>query len=75
MRRPPRNPREALVTWGFGLRTVAEGTLLVAGVLSAYFWAVLHQGPGSQATTIAFMALVLVHPLHAIRCRSERVGW
>jgi hypothetical protein len=25
--------------------------------------------------TIAFVALVLIHPLQAMNCRSERVGW
>ena len=75
MRRPPRNPREALITWRFGLRALTEGVVLAAGVLSAYFWVLAEEGPGPRATTVAFMALVLVHPLQAMRCRSERVGW
>jgi magnesium-transporting ATPase (P-type) len=54
---------------------LAEGALLSAGVLGAYLWAVWQDGPGSRATTIAFVALVLIHPLQAMNCRSERVGW
>jgi hypothetical protein len=49
--------------------------VLAAGVLGAYFWAVAEAGPGPRATTLAFMALVLIHPVQAMRCRSERVGW
>ena len=75
MRRAPRDPREALVTWRFGMRTLVEGAVLAAGVLSVYFWVVAQDGAGARATTMAFMALVLVHPLQAMRCRSERVGW
>jgi P-type Ca2+ transporter type 2C len=75
MRRPPRNRQDALVTWRFGRRMLAEGTLLSAGVLAAYLWTVWQDGPGARATTIAFVALVLIHPLQAMNCRSERIGW
>jgi Ca2+-transporting ATPase len=75
MRRPPRDPREPLVTWRFGARMLAEGTLLAAGVLSAYFWTVWREGPGMHANTVAFVSVVLIHPLQAMSCRSERHGW
>jgi P-type Ca2+ transporter type 2C len=75
MTRPPRNPAEALVTWGFGLRIVLEGAVLAAGVLSAYIWAAWQDGPGARASTMAFVAIVLVHPLQAMYCRSERTNW
>ena len=75
MRRPPRDAREALVTWRFGGRMLAEGALLAAGVLSAYGWIIWHEGPGPRATTMAFMALVLIQPLRAMSCRSDRLGW
>jgi Ca2+-transporting ATPase len=75
MRRPPRDPAEALVTWRFGRRMLIEGMLLGAGVLSAYLYTVWQDGPGPRATTIAFVALVLIHPFQAMNCRSDRVGW
>jgi Ca2+-transporting ATPase len=75
MRRPPRDPREALVTWRFGRRMLAEGAWLAAGVLSAYLWVVWQAGPGPRATTMAFMALVLIHPFQAMNCRSQQFGW
>jgi len=75
MRRPPRDPQEALVTWRFGRRMAAEGALLAAGVLSGYLWVVWREGAGAHANTIAFVALVLLHPFQAMNCRSDRVGW
>jgi Ca2+-transporting ATPase len=75
MRRPPRDPSEALVTWRFGRRMLAEGAWLAAGVLSAYLWVIWQAGAGPRATTMAFMALVLIHPFQAMNCRSERLGW
>jgi Ca2+-transporting ATPase len=75
MERAPRDPREALITWRFGARILGEGALLAAGVLSIYVWTVWSAGAGAPATTMAFTALVLVHPLQAMSCRSERLGW
>jgi Ca2+-transporting ATPase len=75
MRRRPRDPEEALVTWRFARRALGEGMLLAAGVLSAYVWAVWLAGAGNRATTVAFVALVLIHPLQAMHCRSARLPW
>jgi Ca2+-transporting ATPase len=72
MRRPPRDPREALITWRFGMRTLAEGAVLAAGVLSTYLWIASRDGVGTSASTMAFMVVVLIHPLQALHCRSER---
>jgi Ca2+-transporting ATPase len=75
MQRPPRDPAEALITWRSGARILAEGALLAAGVLSAYLWTVWREGPSPAASTMAFMALVLIHPFQAMSCRSERLNW
>jgi Ca2+-transporting ATPase len=75
MGRPPRDPAEALVTWRSGVRILGEGALLAAGVLSTYFWTVWREGPGTSAGTMAFTALVLIHPFQAMSCRSERLNW
>jgi Ca2+-transporting ATPase len=75
MRRPPRDPRQALVTWRFGRRMLVEGFVLAAGVLSAYFWITWWYGPGARANTVALVALVLIHPLQAMYCRSDEYPW
>jgi Ca2+-transporting ATPase len=75
MRRPPRDPREPLVTRRLGIRMLTEAAGLAAGVLSAYGWVLLQEGPGPRAHTVAFVALVLIHPLQALHCRSVRLPW
>jgi len=75
MQRPPRDPRQPLVTWSHGVRILGEGACLAAGVLSAYAWVMLQSGPGPRAHTVAFVALVLVHPLQALHCRSTHRHW
>jgi len=75
MKRPARDPREAMVTWRFGRFMLLEGLLLALGVLSAYAVAVAQSGPGPRANTVAFLAIVLIHPLQAMNCRSEHVTW
>jgi P-type Ca2+ transporter type 2C len=75
MRRPPRDPDQPLVTWSFGARMLAEGACLAAGVLSAYGWVVFQAGAGPHANTVAFVALVLIHPMQALHCRSVSRPW
>jgi Ca2+-transporting ATPase len=75
MRRAPRSRDAALLTWRQGGRILVEGLLLAAGVLSAYLAVVWREGPGPHATTVAFVAVMLVHPLQAMQCRSARLGW
>jgi len=57
------------------VRILLEGALLAAGVLSAFLWAVWQNGSGPRATTIAFVAIVLIHPFQAMHCRSLRTRW
>jgi P-type Ca2+ transporter type 2C len=75
MRRPARDLGEAMITWHFGRRMLVEGLLLALGVLSAYGVTVWLHGEGPRANTVAFLAVVLIHPLQAMTCRSERVRW
>jgi Ca2+-transporting ATPase len=75
MRRPPRSRDAALMTWRFGGRILLEGLLLAAGVLSAHLVVVWQEGPGVHATTVAFAAVTLIHPLQAMQCRSELLSW
>ena len=54
---------------------LAEGACLAAGVLSAYVWVLLQDGAGPRAHTVAFVALVLIHPMQALHCRSVSRPW
>ena len=50
MQRPPRDPRQPLVTWSRGLRILVEGACLAAGVLSAYSGSWSRTGRGRAPT-------------------------
>jgi Ca2+-transporting ATPase len=75
MRRPPRPPREALLAWRASGRLLAEAALLAAGVLSVSVPVAWTDGPGPRSGTLAFAALVLIHPLQALHCRSRQHPW
>ncbi len=79
MDRPPRHPREPIVTgpmwWGIGVQSVLD----MVSTLAA-FVIVLYVLPGeldahkiSEAQTLAFTTLVLSELFRAFTCRSERV--
>jgi magnesium-transporting ATPase (P-type) len=36
---------------------------------------VAQEGAGARASTMAFVTIVLIHPLQALHCRSDRVAW
>jgi P-type Ca2+ transporter type 2C len=38
-------------------------------------WVAWSEGPGVRATTVAFVAIALIQPLQAMRCRSTSVVW
>lgn len=75
MRRPPRDPRAALVSRRAGAQMLVEGVLLSAGALTAYMWGIWQYGVGARASTLAFLTLVLLHPFQALNCRSQSTVW
>jgi Ca2+-transporting ATPase len=75
MRRPPHATGTTLVSWPAWMQTFLEGLLLSAGALTAYVWGVWQYDLGMRAGTLAFLALVLLHPFQALNCRSTRVAW
>jgi Ca2+-transporting ATPase len=70
MRRPPRDPRKALVSRGFVLAVLFYGGLITAATIVAYVLAL--DGPVARARTIAFMTLATAQLLHLGTARSER---
>jgi Ca2+-transporting ATPase len=73
MQRPPRPPREPVVTRSRGLAMFAEGALM-AGMALVAFAAVYRQDAANlpQARTAAFCVLAFTQLLFAIACRSQR---
>lgn len=73
MRRPPRPPRERLITRSVGLRIVAQGVLIALTALIAF--AITYHGEGSQladARTVAFTVMSLTQLCFGFACRSQR---
>lgn len=74
LRRPPRDPSEAIIRREDFKRYGLEALSLTTGALAAYGYGLLRYGPGPQASTLTFMSLTLSQLLHAITCRSETHG-
>ncbi|MBP9087755.1 MAG: cation-transporting P-type ATPase, partial [Kofleriaceae bacterium] len=75
MKRPPRDPKQPIMTRRFAWLIVWQGLLLSACTLAPFFiamrWYGTH-GPGLRhAVTIAFMVLALAQTLHAFNARSQ----
>jgi len=75
MSRPPRNPKESLLTPSFIFLIAWQG-LVIAGATLVAFGIGMHwhgnQGAGLlQATTIAFMTLAIAQVFHAFNARSQ----
>ncbi|QEL16802.1 cation-translocating P-type ATPase [Limnoglobus roseus] len=76
MKRPPRNPREPLMTASFIGLIGWQGMLLTGVTLLAYFvgmrWYGAEGSGHRHASTLAFMTLALVQVFHAFNARSQR---
>ncbi len=74
LRRPPRDPHEAIIRRQDFARYGLEAAALTAGTLGAYGYGLMRYGPGANAGTLAFMTLTLGQLLHARACRSDSLG-
>jgi Ca2+-transporting ATPase len=76
MTRPPRDPRESLLTRDFVGLIVWQGILLAATTLLAFAIGLSWHGADGEgmrrATTMAFMTLALTQVFHAFNARSRR---
>ena len=70
MRRPPRDPQEAILSPAFLTAIFAYGAMITAVTLAAY-WSSLGHAP-DRAGTIAFMTLALAQIAHLGNARSDR---
>jgi P-type Ca2+ transporter type 2C len=74
MERPPRPPREAVITPSRGALILAHGVLVAAASLLAFWWT--WQGEPARlphARTVTFCVAAFSQLLFAIGCRSDRV--
>jgi Ca2+-transporting ATPase len=68
---PPRDPEEPIIQPADYARIAFEAATLSTSTLSAYGYAILKYGVGSQASTVAFLTLTSAQLLQALSCRSQ----
>ncbi len=70
MKRPPRDPNQAILTTRFQLRILIQGVVLSVGTLAAYLYALKTTGDVDTSRTVAFVTLAGVQLLHVFNIRS-----
>ncbi len=71
MKRPPRNPKEGIITGGRALWMIFAGLIMMAGTL-AIFRTYSYDIDLVYAQTMAFTTLVMFQMFNVLNCRSER---
>jgi Ca2+-transporting ATPase len=69
MKRPPRDPQEALLSRRFLGTVLFYGLLITASTLAAFLWAL--RADASRATTVSFMTLALAQVWHLGNARGR----
>jgi len=70
LQRPPRPPREGVVTWRVLERFFVVGLFLAAGTLGMFWWTWTSTGDVALARTAAMTQIVVFNFFHAFNCRS-----
>lgn len=71
MRRPPRDPKEALFSSSLIVLILWQAGMLAAVTLTTYAWALKAYGAGPHARTVALLALIGGQIGHTFNCRSR----
>jgi Ca2+-transporting ATPase len=73
LRRPPRPPREAILSPRFLSSIAGHAALITGATLGAFLWALGRPGGDpARAVTVAFMALALGQIAHVLNARADR---
>ena len=70
LRKPPRDPKEGILTREFLLKILLQGGLIALCTMAAFHLG-LETGGAGIASTMAFAALTLARLFHGFNCRSE----
>jgi Ca2+-transporting ATPase len=71
LKKPPRDPAQAIIGRGDAYRLLRESGLITAGTMGVFAYSVARYGPGPLTSTNTFMTLTLAQFLQSISCRSE----
>ncbi|HLS86931.1 MAG TPA: cation-transporting P-type ATPase [Burkholderiales bacterium] len=69
MHRPPRNPREPLLSWFFAWRLAMVSVLMMAGALGLFLWELAQGARLEAARTMAVSAVVLAEMFYLLNSR------
>ncbi len=71
MRRPPRNPKQPLLTIPLVMRTALVSLIMVAGGLGLFLWELRIEDAGlAAARTTVVNVIVLIEAIYLFNCRS-----
>ncbi len=70
MNRPPRDPREPMLSYFLVWRVVFVSLLLVIGIFGLFLWERMHDVPIDQARTLAVNTLVMFEVFYLFNTRS-----
>ncbi len=71
----PRPAGERIIKSSDFRRITWEASVISAGALAAYGYALAQYGMGPKSSTVAFMGLTIGQVLHTFSCRSETRRW
>ncbi|HEY0944675.1 MAG TPA: HAD-IC family P-type ATPase [Opitutaceae bacterium] len=71
MARPPRDPREPILTFPLFMRTGLVSLLIVAGAMGLFLWEMQREGrTADEARTVVINVIVIVESFYLLNCRS-----
>jgi magnesium-transporting ATPase (P-type) len=71
MQRPPRDPKQSLLTMTLLFRIVLVSVLMLAGAYGLFLWEQAKQGASlAEARTVAVNAIVMIEMFYLFNCRS-----
>jgi Ca2+-transporting ATPase len=72
MQRPPRPPREPVITWSRGSLIVVHGLLMAAAAGTGFWWALGETEDSlEEARTVSFLIVAFSQLLFSLSCRSH----
>ena len=71
MDRPPRDPRQPILTFPLFMRTGLVSLLMLAGAFALFLWELRREGASlAEARTAVVNVIVMVEALYLLNCRS-----
>jgi magnesium-transporting ATPase (P-type) len=71
LRRPPRRPREGILSRLLWERTALTGVVMATGTLALFWWELEASGRVGHAQTVALTTMVVFQMFHVGNCRAE----